>query len=275
MRPLSEIATNLERSPEGLWTARSISPVSYPETGNDFYFSLEAQSFWFRHRNHCILQAMRKLPPSGAIFDVGGGNGFVAQALQDAGHDVVLVEPGSGAQNAQRRGLRCVVHAAFEDAGFLPHSLPAAGLFDVLEHTAEDRLFLAALVRALAPGGRLYLTVPAGKWLWSREDIADGHYRRYSLSGLTALLSAASLDVEFATCFFGFLPIPLLLRRALPFRLGLVRKDPAPDRVRAQHIAGGLTGRFLDVLAARELRRIDRGRVIRFGTSCLAVARKS
>jgi len=58
---------------------------------------------------------------------------------QDAGLEVVLVEPGSaGAANARRRGIRHVVCAALEDAGFIPASLPAISLFDVVEHMKED-----------------------------------------------------------------------------------------------------------------------------------------
>jgi hypothetical protein len=70
MRPLSEISTNLDLGPDGAWTTRAVSPVSYPETGNDFCFAIEDASFWFRHRNQCILRAVRLLPPSGPIFPV-------------------------------------------------------------------------------------------------------------------------------------------------------------------------------------------------------------
>ena len=275
MRALSEIAPNLELDSSGLWIAPSVSSVSYPESGNDLYFAVEDESFWFRHRNRCILEAVRLLPPSGAIFDIGGGNGFVARSLQDDGRDVVLVEPGPrGASNARRRGIRQVVRASFDDAGFLPDSLPAAGLFDVIEHVEGEQAFLAALVRALSPGGRLYLTVHAGRWLWSREDISAGHYRRYTLASLKTALARAGLEVEYATCFFRFLPIPLFLRRVIPYRLGLAAKNPGERQVRADHMPGGLTARILDSMAASELRRIQHRRVSGTGTSCLAVARK-
>jgi SAM-dependent methyltransferase len=275
MRPLPEIATQVELSPAGIWTARSISRVSYPERGNDLYFAIEDQSFWFRHRNRCILELVRLFPPPGPIFDIGGGNGFVASALQQAGFEVVLVEPGPrGAGNAQRRGVQYVIQAAFEDAGFLPESLPSISLFDVVEHIEDEHGMLRSLVRVLAPGGRMYLTVPAERWLWSHEDVSAGHYRRYSLPGLTDALTRAGLEVEYASCFFGFLLIPTLLRRVLPFRLGIAAKEPTPEQVRADHVVSGVTARILEILTARELRRIAQGRVIRIGGSCLAVARK-
>jgi SAM-dependent methyltransferase len=277
MRPLSEVSTNLELSPSGVWTARSVSPVSYPESGNDTYFAIEDSSFWFRHRNACILEAARLFPPPGTVFDIGGGNGFVARALQDAGWDVVLVEPGPmGAANAVRRGVRQVVRAAFGDAGFKACAIPAMGLFDVLEHIEDQHEFLASLEGCLIPGGRLYITVPASGWLWSREDLHAGHFRRYGLADLSRVLENAGLAVEFATHFFGFLPLPELLLRVLPYRLGFDGAPHTLERIRADHQAAGSTAnRVLRILTSRELRRLSRLRTSRFGSSCLAVARKA
>ena len=34
---LSEFASNIERNVEGLWTARAVSSVSYPEDGNQLW----------------------------------------------------------------------------------------------------------------------------------------------------------------------------------------------------------------------------------------------
>ena len=158
MIDLSAIASNLQPGPDGLWHPRSRSRFDYPDAGNAFCFQVEDHSFWFRHRNTCILDAIRRLPPRGAIFDIGGGNGFVARALVQAGYEAIVVEPGpTGARNAQARGLAPVVCAALDDAGFAPESLPAAGLFDVLEHMPDDRHVLAQLAGLLPRGGRVYL----------------------------------------------------------------------------------------------------------------------
>src|SRR5690606_21548140 len=123
--------------------------------------------------------------PGGPIFDIGGGNGFVARGLAAAGFPAVVIEPGpTGARNAQARGLSPVVCAALDDAGFLPGSVPAAGLFDVLEHIEDDLGAMATLSALLPPGGRVYLTVPAYQWLWSSEDELGGHHRRYTRASL-------------------------------------------------------------------------------------------
>jgi SAM-dependent methyltransferase len=273
---LREIAPNLELGPEGWWNSRKLADVSYPAEGNDLCFSVEDSSFWFGHRNRCILEAIKLFPPPGALFDVGGGNGYVARAIQESGLEVVLVEPGlAGVRNALKRGIRQVIRATLEDAGVLAETLPAVGLFDVIEHIGDDLGFLTGINRLVVPGGRVYITVPAYQWLWSGEDILAGHSRRYTVQTLHRLLENAGYAVEFATYFFGFLPLPILIRRVLPYRLGIAPQKFTEDTVRSDHELGHpLVGRILQMLTRRELSKIAALRPLRMGGSCLAVARK-
>jgi len=273
---LREIAPDLELGPEGWWNSARISDVSYPEEGNDLCFSVEDTSFWFAHRNRCILEAIKLLPPSGAIFDVGGGNGYVSRAIQELGIDVVLLEPGlTGVRNALNRGVHHVVRATLEDANLRAQSIPSVGLFDVVEHIEDDTAFLKEINRLIIPNGRLYVTVPAYQWLWSDEDLLAGHYRRYTVQTLSNLLQRAGFTIDFVTYFFGFLPIPIFLRRALPYRLGFHEKKTDEAVVRADHQPDNpLVKRALNMLTRRELSKIGRLQPLRAGGSCLAVARK-
>ena len=272
---LSEIASNIELCPDGLWRARTASSVSYPEDGNQNCFAIEDSSFWFRHRNACLVELLRRFPPEGTFFDIGGGNGHVAQALQNAGWEVVLVEPGYvGAQNARKRGIRQVVQATLEDAHFRPATLPAVGLFDVIEHVEDDRKFLREIHSFLKANGRIYITVPAFQTLWSHEDEEAGHWRRYTLRSLSDTLTAAGFQIEFSTYIFGFLPLGILLLRVLPFRFGMVPKRTAEERMRADHqVRGSLQTKALAYLTRRELSRLASRRTSRIGGSCLVVAR--
>lgn len=272
---LSEIAENLEIDRNGLWSSRTDSDISYPEAGNETYFAIEDSSFWFRHRNNCILHAVKSLPPSGTFFDVGGGNGYVARALQETGMDVVLVEPGrSGASNAKKRGIRHVVRSTLHDAGFVPETLPAVGLFDVVEHIQDDRAFLTEINRLLAPRGRVYITVPAFTWLWSQEDKDAGHWRRYTLTTLSEVLQKSGYTVESANYIFGFLPYPIFLLRVLPYRFGLTRQNRWRDVAGSDHKPNYYVGRALEALTRRELSRIAAGHRLSIGGSCLVVAQK-
>jgi SAM-dependent methyltransferase len=273
---LRKIAPYLELTQEGWWTSRTLSDVAYPEEGNSLCFAVEDSSFWFQHRNCCILAAMRNFPPSGTLFDIGGGNGCVARAIQESGHEVVLVEPGLvGVQNALKRGIRYVVRATLEDIGAMAESIPAVGLFDVVEHIRDDSGFMASVNRFLVPGGRVYVTVPAYSWLWSHEDVIAGHSRRYTVQSLNRLLENAGYTVDFATYLFGFLPLPVFFRRVLPYRLGIAPKTTSQAAVRSHHEPGSpLAARILEKLTRRELSRIAEQCPVGWGGSCLAVGRK-
>lgn len=273
---LSEIASSIEEQADGVWRTSSNSTVCYPEDGNDACFAVEDSSFWFRHRNACLLEMLKSYPPAGTFFDVGGGNGFVAQAVQNTGLDVVLVEPGpAGVRNAPRRGIRHIIHGTLEDAQFRPATLPAVGLFDVIEHIPDDAKFLRRLHTLLRPDGRVYITVPAFQALWSHEDRDAGHWRRYTLKSLSKTLNVCGYEIEFATYIFGFLPAAILVFRVLPFRLGLRRRHADANRMRAEHeLSNPILARAVSFLTSGELSRLSRGHSSRFGASCMVVARK-
>jgi len=248
--------------------------ISYPEDGNALCRQLEEDSFWFRHRNECLLAAFDRLPPEGAVYDVGGGNGFVARALQEAGYDTTLVEPGPvGARNARSLGVKKVLHATLDASGLAPGSLPAVGIFDVLEHMPDEAAFLDSLRRFLRPAGRLYLTVPAYAALWSVEDDAAGHFRRYDRGSLSDALGRAGFEVEYLSHLFWLLPLPIALLRVLPSRLGLRRAADADTASREHGAGGGVLNRILAVALAWEPRAVAAGRSIPFGGSLLCVAR--
>jgi len=272
---LRKIAPELKLTQYGCWASTQLSDVAYPEEGNSLCFAVEDSSFWFRHRNYCILEVIRQFPPSGAVFDIGGGNGCVAHAIQESGTEVVLVEPGVvGVQNALKRGIKHVVRATLEDLGALPETMAAVGLFDVLEHIPDDSAFMAAVYRLLIPGGRVYITVPAYPWLWSQEDVIAGHSRRYTIRTLTPLLSTGGYTVDFATYFFGFLPLPILFRRVMPYRLGFAATTTSPGVLRSGHDLGPLATRLIARLTDREVRRLRKKSPLSWGGSLLAVAHK-
>lgn len=267
------LADNLYRQEDGIWSARTRGGVSYPEDGNSRCMTFEDASFWFQHRNRCIVSMVRRFHQGGTIWDIGGGNGFVSHGLLESGFDVTLVEPNpAGARNARERGVSTVVCSTLQDAGFHRHSFEAAGLFDVLEHIEDDAAFLEDLRTYIKPGGHLFLTVPAHRWLWSDNDRFSGHFRRYTVKGLAQLLRTCRFDIRYATYFFEPLVVPILLFRTLPSLRG---HRGAPDlqttireHVREPGPAGSILQRFLH----REWRRIDRGERVTLGSSILLAA---
>jgi len=271
---LASLTPHLERRDDGLWFARQQASVSYPTHGNAACLAVEDGSFWFRHRNRCIVSLVRRFPPNGPFLDIGGGNGYVAQGLTEAGVACVLVEPGlDGAMAAHARGIDTVICARLEDTGLPPACISAAGMFDVLEHIEDEAAALRQVHALLRPGGRLLLTVPAYSFLTSIDDAMAGHFRRYTLSSLARVLNRSGFRVEFASYMFAPLPPLVFLLRTAPSRLGL-RRGADPKRDAAEHAPDGIAARLMDHLLAAEYRRIDSGRTLPFGGSCLCIAVK-
>jgi SAM-dependent methyltransferase len=261
---IREIAPDATFAADGVWHTRSSSVVSYPDEGHAFCAGVEERSFWFAHRNRAIIEAVRKFPARGGpIFDVGAGNGYVALALQNAGFDAVAIEPGlHAAQRAATRGVRKVIRGTLPSPELRIGTAGAIGLFDVIEHIEADQQWLASLRPYLMPGGRLYITTPAYAWLWSEIDVQSGHYRRYSMRALRAVVEGAGFDVEYTSHLFWCLPPLLFLTRKS-------RRTASPG----EHTIGGGVGRAAaNVVFAWEARAIRAGLRVPFGGTCLLVA---
>jgi SAM-dependent methyltransferase len=270
---IEAISSRLVRNEEGIYVASNAEAVSYPAEGHAQCFQVEDHSFWFRHRNACIAAMVERQPFAGTLLDIGGGNGYVSQMLASRGHEVVLIEPGeAGARNARlQRGLANVVCSTIEDAQFAPHSFGAIGMFDVIEHIERDRDFITGIASLLKTDGRLYLTVPCHRWLWSQADVEAGHFRRHTLSSLRTLLLGV-FEIDYLSYFFEPLIAPQFLLRTLPYRLGLGRNKLLSSESEHGSRQGTMV-RMLDRLLAREVDKVAKGEALSFGASCLVAAR--
>lgn len=269
------LTTSLERDESGIWRARSSAAVSYPVGGQEDFYEIEESSFWFAHRNRCILSALRRFTGPDGFLDIGGGNGFVAAALVAAGFDVLVVEPGeSGCRAARERRIEPVVCARFQDLDFEPESVPIAGLFDVLEHIEDDTHFLARIRRILRPDGRVVITVPAYPLLFSNDDHFAGHYRRYTERSLAAALNSAGFTTE--SCSYYFLPllVPVFLFRTLPSKV-CKRATRNKKKIAADHLGRGLPAQLLQRALDWEAEILARGRRLPLGASLLCIAKVS
>ena len=238
IRP-TDFSDTLRPAEEGIWFSNGAHDVSYPSGGHQSCFEVEPSSFWFRHRNRCITDLVGRHAPDGPIFDIGGGNGFVSYALNEAGFPTALVEPGgTGIANARRRGVETVIRSEAQAAGFRPSSLPAVGLFDVLEHIDDDVGMLRWLSDTMVAGGKLYLTVPALGWLWSNEDVHAGHFRRYTARGSVREAPRFRIRGPFMSYFFSPLVLPIFLIRSLPARLR-IRQNTTGAHAASEHSPTG------------------------------------
>jgi SAM-dependent methyltransferase len=251
-----------------VWRCRGAAPVStaYSDAHHAERDEALTSSWWYRTRNAMLLDLLDSGPRPAAIWDVGAGTGSVSRTLVAAGIPSIAVEPSpEGARFAAAHGLTAVV-GTLHDLELPDASVRAVGLFDVLEHVADRPALLAEIRRVLRPDGALYLSVPAGVWLWSGFDADEGHALRYSRARLLHELQLADFVVERVVHAFALLVVPIALGRALPYRLELNR---VVDHERAVRASGGLLGALLGALERRLVGRVP------FGSSLLAVARRA
>jgi len=269
---ISEITTGLYFT-GNIWYSKTKMGISYPENGNKDYFEIEEQSFWFVHRNNILIEIINRYSNGNSFFDIGGGNGYVAKKLQENGFDAFLIEPGlEGIVNAQKRGVRKLINSTFQEACFKPNTLYNVGLFDVLEHIEDQDKILNDIYNVLTQDGMMFLTVPAFNLLWSDEDDYAGHFKRYRRNELVEIVRNHGFEVIYSTYFFSFLFFPILFFRAIPSKIGFYKQNF--QKSKGQHSSNSITNTFLDLVMQFELKKIRKGKTIKFGSSILLVAKK-
>ena len=116
------------------------------------------------------------------------------------------------------------------DARQIPYveEFDVIGAFDVLEHIEEDEVVLAAMLRALRPGGGVAITVPQHPWLWSTADESACHVRRYKVGELRKKVLRAGFKLEFETSFVSLL-LPAMLASRLTKKRVKAQEDFLPE----------------------------------------------
>lgn len=107
------------------------------------------------------LRHRLKLPAQGALLDVGGGTGRVAQPYQDLVDKLIVTDVSPAMlRQAQEKGLRLTVAAGAEQLPFPTASFSRVLVVDALHHFADQRQAIGELIRVLGPGGRLVIEEP-------------------------------------------------------------------------------------------------------------------
>lgn len=234
---------------------------------------LEAGHFWFRQRNRLISYFVaRNFPVVGDYLEIGCGTGFVLGHLgkqhpqwRTSGSELHL----EGLRFARQRLPRARLLQM--DARRIPFAaeFDLVGSFDVLEHIPEDEAVLHSIRAALKPGGGLLVTVPQHPFLWSSQDEAARHVRRYRRGELEAKISAAGFEVLRSTSFMTML-FPVMLASRLTNRISAAARHDPLREMRTGPLANGI---------GNLLMRVDRALIasgfdLPFGGSRIIAARK-
>lgn len=242
--------------------------------------ALEERHFWFRARNRLILQLIQRiclrLKPGYRVLEIGCGTGNALNMLRHActGGKVIGMELWfDGLRQAKKRTDAPLVQADVRHFPFCTQ-FDVIGMFDVLEHIPEEHQTLLAVRDALAPGGKLMITVPAHQYLWSYFDEAAQHCRRYSAAGIRQRLTEAGFQVEFVSEFMACaFPLVWIFRKTGGWRRrGEVESASslAEKEFRVVPLVNGLLGFLLGL----EARWLASGHSLPIGTSLVVVATK-
>lgn len=219
--------------------------------------ALEDTHWWYAERRHLLARQLTGLPP-GVALDIGAAGGGNTRVLRERGwRSIALEYSQEGAEVAHERGL-VTMRADGTRLPLAAESLDAVVAYDVLEHIPDDAAAVAEVRRVLRPGGYALVAVPVDMRLWSEHDVAVGHVRRYTRSGIRDLLGHGGFDIERLTSWM------VLLRPAVAWRR---RSSSGSD---LEETPGWLNTALRGVVAAERL--LPTGRLP--GVSVLVTARR-
>jgi SAM-dependent methyltransferase len=181
-----------------------VEPVVY--AGRD----LEAMSF-ARNYRRWILELFA--PHLGRrLVEVGAGTGSFSEMLLERTPDsLTLIEPSRMCLRLRERvegwSTRSRVRVYNDTfAGVIARlgqeERPDSVIYvNVLEHIEDDEAELRLAADALAPGGRVFIFVPALRWLYGSFDRRVGHRRRYTRREIASKCERAGLSIVRAVYF--------------------------------------------------------------------------
>lgn len=158
-----------------------------------------------------------------SFLEVGCGTGIVLATMKSLGFHVTGLDVNQMALDyakAKCPDAKLIRQSLYSFQS--PRRFHIVGAFDVLEHQARDVLFLKRCYELLEKNGTLFLTVPAGMWLWSAIDVSSGHKRRYEAKDLHDTLRTLGFQIVFSN-HWNVLTLPWYIL----YRMYAVRKKSA------------------------------------------------
>ncbi len=162
----------------------------------------------------------RLRPPRGRLLDVGCGNAAITRLLQQAGWDVVGIEPDPAVCEVARPKIGDVRVGDIKTAPLDGEQFNAIMFNHTLEHVAHPSQDLARAWELLAPGGTLMIAVPHFG-CWERRAFGDKwlmlelprHRTHFTARGLTELARSAGFEVDVvkSTTSMGILPASVVI----------------------------------------------------------------
>jgi SAM-dependent methyltransferase len=226
------------------------------------YRELAVRHWWWRARNDCVRSVVRQLLDGrgdAAILDIGCGDGVLFPFLSEFGH-VEGIEPDPTVVSADSPWRDRIRIQPFDESFNPGRRYDLILMLDVLEHFEDPLRTLEHVARLLGDGGRVLVTVPAFRLLWTHHDDLNRHFHRFTKRQLSDVVDAAGLEVMDSWYLFHWLFAAKLAQRARERVIG----PPPPEEVPADRINEALYR-----LCSFEQRVA--GRHVPFGSTVIAV----
>jgi SAM-dependent methyltransferase len=244
------------------------------ETANRQFVELERTHFWFVGRRRIFFALLDRELGDGRtrkILDVGCGAGGMLGPLARYGEVTGVDMSSELVEFCRRRGFPRVQVGTAYALPVEPASVDLITLFDTIEHVPDDRRVLEQVHRSLAPGGLVFISVPAYQFLYANNDRVAHHQRRYTARGLRRKLTGAGLEPVQMT-YFNSLLFPAIMPAVLLKKLQERFVEPG-DRTNLSHPVSPLLNRVLAAAMGSE-RHLLRKHSLPFGHSLIAIARR-
>ena len=172
----------------------------------ELFARIEQEHWWFVARRRIMRELVARVAPGAGdeyAVDIGCGTGGNIAALADRFRCVGIDESAQAIEHARARFPRVEFVRSVDPAVIAPHLARAALVtcMDVIEHVERDAEFVAQIIEATRPGTMLLFTVPAGMELWSEHDVTNGHHRRYTVDGFSALWARLPVRARLLSAF--------------------------------------------------------------------------
>ncbi len=237
------------------------------------FIELEESHFWFVGRRRIFFHLLdRELNGrrDASVLDVGCGAGGMLEPLSRYGEVTGIDTSAELVDFCHERGFdRVQVGSAYELPAD-PGSVDLVTLFDTIEHVPDDGRVLSECRRVLAPGGLVFISVPAYQFLYANNDRVAHHQRRYAARQLRRRLEAAGLTPTKVT-YFNALLFPVILPAVLAKKLQERLTGPS-ERTNLSHPVPPALNRLLAATMSAERHVLSRTS-LPFGHSIIAIAR--
>ena len=166
--------------------------------------------WWFQSRKNIIEKIIKKNAKKKKlkILDFGSGSGVNLSMLSKYGH-VSIFETHKETQKYLKNLYKGTKFQVINSLN--THKFDLILMADVLEHIKNDKKQIKLLFKKLKKNGKILLTVPAFKSLFTHKDIILGHYRRYNIREIKEIFKKFRVLKLTYFNFFLFVPIALSL----------------------------------------------------------------